>query len=200
MIEQPNLVLICSKFFLKYGSLPASAASKESVVPFLTPQLPALKGSRGEMSDMAANDSQDEKIDGPAVVADILNSMGGEKKNRLVRAIAKRSPELAAQIEEKLFNFDDLLNLHAKGFQILLQEIDQRDLVLSLKTTTQELREAIFNNLSSRRAEMILDEFEALPTVKIREVESAQRRILETLDELRTAGKITTRSPNDVYV
>jgi len=152
------------------------------------------------MSDMAANDSQDEKIDGPSVVADILNSMGGEQKNRLVQAIARRAPELAAQIEERLFNFDDLLNLHTKGFQILLQEVDQRDLVLSLKTATEDVRDAIFNNLSQRRAQMILDEFEALPTIKLRDVEAAQRRILETLDELRTAGKITTRSTGDVYV
>ena len=153
-----------------------------------------------EMRDMSDDNTQDEKIDGPAVVAEILNRMGGEKKNRLVQAIAARAPELAAQIEENLFRFDDILSLHTKGFQILLQEVSQRDLALSLKTASEEVKEAILNNLSQRRVQMVLEDFEALPTVKLKDVEAAQRRILETLDQLRTAGKITTRSAGDVYV
>lgn len=144
--------------------------------------------------------SEDESINGPKIAAAILNRMKGPAKERIVRAIQQREPELAVRIEENLFNFEELTELTPQGMQLLLQSVSQSDLVLSLKTASGQVREAVLRNMSERRQQILLDELAGLPPVRISEVEQAQRRILQVLDELRSLGKLRTQSKNDIWV
>lgn len=144
--------------------------------------------------------SKDETVDGPKIAAQILNAMQPERKARIVKAMTATDPQITSKVEENLFNFNDLLELTPQSMQLLLQEVNRRDLVLALKLAEETVSDFIYNNMSPRRAQMVKEDFEALPAIKLSEVQFAQRRIMEQVDELRAAGKLRTQSSNDVWV
>lgn len=142
----------------------------------------------------------DEVVDGPAVAAKILNSMRPQNRERIVKAIQGANPDLALRIEERLYNFEEIAELQPAGVQILIKEIEHRDLVLSLKTASANVKRVLFENMSERRQQIVNEDFSALPAVKLRDVEEAQRRIMQKLSALRTAGLLKTQSKNDIWV
>ena len=152
------------------------------------------------MKDPKDDPTPDETIDGAGVAAKILNSMRPEARARIVKAIQAAQPEVAVKIEEKLYNFEEIADLQPQGVQILLKEIDQRDLVLSLKTASENVKNILFENMSERRRQIVEEDFSALPQVKLRDVEEAQRRICIKLAALRTSGLLRTQSKNDIWV
>ncbi len=144
--------------------------------------------------------SKGEKVDGPKVAAQILNSMTAPNRARLVEAMKQAAPEITERVAENLFSFEDIVDLASQGVQILIKEIDQRDLVISLKSASQAVKRVLFSNMSERKCASVKEDFEALPKISNTEIEEAQFRILKKLDSLRTEGKIRTDSKKDVYV
>lgn len=144
--------------------------------------------------------TQDETVNGPRIAAEILNRMNSGRRERIVQAITKSDPEIAKKITVNLFTFEDIATLSTQGVQLLIKEVEQRDLVLSLKSTTAKLKEFLFSNMTERKRASVQDDFKALPPVLAGEVEDAQRRILDRLDQLRTSGKILTRGEHDTWV
>ena len=151
------------------------------------------------MSD-DSNKPKDEKVDGPAIAAKILQSMPQEKRVKLLKAIEARDPKISIKVTDNLFNFNDIATLTAQGVQILLSSIDQKDLVLSFKTASAEVKEIFLTNMSERKAVMVNEDFLSLGKVKLTDVEAAQRRILKVLDDLRTSGQIRSQNKNDMWV
>ena len=143
---------------------------------------------------------KDEPVDGPKVAADILNHMRPANKEKIVKAIQTSHPEIAERIEDSLYNFDDIAELAPQGVQTLLKEVQERDVVVSLKTASDKAKSAIFSNLSERKRRIVQSDFEALPSLRLSEVQEAQRRILKKLDELRTTGAVRTQGKHDVWV
>ncbi|MBN8549041.1 MAG: hypothetical protein J0M12_06980 [Deltaproteobacteria bacterium] len=152
------------------------------------------------MSDSDDDRTPDEKVDGAGIAAKILNSMRPEARARIVKAIQASQPEVAVKIEEKLYNFEEIADLQPHGVQILLKEIDPRDLLLSLKTASENVKKILFENMTERRRQIVEEDFATLPQVKLRDVEDAQRRIMVKLSALRTAGLLKTQSKNDIWV
>lgn len=143
-----------------------------------------------------------EPVDGARVAARILNRMSESNKKRIVSAIQATNPEIAARIQEKSFTFEDVATLSAKSVQILLNEVDHKDLVLSFKVASPKLREIMLSNMSERKRIMVEEDFAAMPPTRLAEVEEAKRRILSKADELRTSGRIQSvvGDSNDIYV
>jgi flagellar motor switch protein FliG len=144
--------------------------------------------------------SKDEIVNGLEVAAAILNRMNPAQKERIVKAMQTKSPEIAAKIEEKLFSFDMVLELTGQSVQILLTHVSPDDLLLSLKTASKEAKDHLLSNLSERRRTQIIDELLTLPLVRASEVEGAQRRIITKIDELQRSGVLRTRGTKDIYV
>lgn len=144
--------------------------------------------------------SQDEAIDGAKVAAQIINRMKENNKTKIIARIKATNPDIAQRIEEKMFRFDDIADLTDQGVQLLIKEIDHQSLVISLKTASAEVKEMLFKNMSERKKIMVEDDFINLPPMRLSEVETAQRSILNRLDQLRTAGAIRTNDVNDVWV
>lgn len=142
----------------------------------------------------------DEIVDGAGIAAKILNSMRPAARDRIVKAIQAAQPDVATKIEEKLYNFEEIADLQPQGVQILIKEIEHRDLVLSLKTASENIKKVLFENMSDRRRQIVEEDFGALPQVKLRDVEEAQRRIMMKLSALRTSGLLKTQSKNDIWV
>ena len=134
--------------------------------------------------------SKDEKVDGARIAAQILNNMPSPERARLVEAMKQADPSVIKKVSENLFSFEDIVELTARGVQLLIKEIDHRDLVISLKTASSKVKAVLYENMSERKRLSVDEDFNVLPKMPISEVEDAQFRILKRLDELRTAGKI----------
>ncbi|HYL19814.1 MAG TPA: flagellar motor switch protein FliG, partial [Burkholderiales bacterium] len=106
--------------------------------------------------------------------ADILNNMGGTLEATISSHIREVDPELAQKIQDKMFVFENLMDLDDRGIQLLLREVQSETLVVALKGTSDGLREKIFRNMSQRASEMLRDDLEAKGPVRLSEVEAEQ--------------------------
>lgn len=152
------------------------------------------------MANNERDNRDDEAVDGPKIAADILSRMKPAVQARLQKAIEAVDPAIAQKIADNIIRFDSIIELNTKGLQVLLKEIPHQDLVLSLKTASQTVKDILFNNMSERKQTMVREDLAALPPTRLSEIEQAQRRIVLKMDELRTSGAIRTDSKNDVWV
>ncbi|MDR3427985.1 MULTISPECIES: flagellar motor switch protein FliG [Silvimonas] len=127
---------------------------------------------------------------GVQMAADILNFMGGVVEASAITSVREYDPELAQRIQDKMFTFDNVLDIDDRGIQLLLREIQSDSLVIALKGTSPQLRDKIFKNMSQRAAEMLRDDLEAKGPVKLSEVESEQKEILKIVRRLADEGQI----------
>ncbi|WP_026263072.1 flagellar motor switch protein FliG [Chitiniphilus shinanonensis] len=127
---------------------------------------------------------------GVQMAAEILNFMGGVVEASAISSVREYDPELAQRIQDKMFTFDNLMDVDDRGIQLLLREIQSDSLVIALKGTSQALKDKIFKNMSQRAAEMLRDDLEAKGPVKLSEVESEQKEILKIVRRLADEGQI----------
>lgn len=130
---------------------------------------------------------------GPRAVAEIFNQLDSELSSELLTLIGEQNSELMESIRQKMFVFDDLMNLDANGVKELLARADRRQLTIALKGTNDELRQHLLKGMSQRGALMLLEDMEALGPVKIRDVEGAQQAIIAVLRQLETEGVLSLK-------
>ncbi|OPY10543.1 MAG: Flagellar motor switch protein FliG [Syntrophus sp. PtaU1.Bin005] len=135
-----------------------------------------------------ATTSQD--IGGVRVMADILNKMNRASENSILTALEDTDPELAAGIRNLMLTFDDILQLDDRGLQEILREISSEDIGKALKLVDEGLREKVFRNMSKRGAEMLKEELEIMPPIKVSEAEVSQRAIIEIAKKMEAEGRI----------
>jgi flagellar motor switch protein FliG len=129
-------------------------------------------------------------IGGIDAAANILNFMDSNASDLVMNQIAEHRSELAQEIQEKMFVFEDLASLDERGMQTVLREVQTSQLLLALRGVGEALKDKIFNNMSRRAAEMLRDDLEASPPAKLSEVELAQKEILTIVKRLADAGEI----------
>ncbi len=139
-------------------------------------------------------------IGGVDAVANILNFMDGGAADLVMSGIAEHRSELAQEIQEKMFTFEDLTTIDERGMQTLLREVSTAQLLLALRGVGTELKEKIFSNMSKRAAEMLRDDLEASPPAKLSEVELAQKDILAIAKKLADAGEIQMGAGGDELI
>ena len=135
-------------------------------------------------------DERRQVIPGKEAAAAILKRMRQEDTQFVIDELARSSPEIAERLKQALFTFEDLLRVDGRGMQQLLKEVPTDQLVLALKTASEELREKVFGNLSSRAAEMLREDLGSLGPVKVSDVEDAQRAIVDIALDLERDGRI----------
>jgi flagellar motor switch protein FliG len=127
---------------------------------------------------------------GPSTVAKVLNLTGGTLEKQLLEAIDKKNADIALQVKNLMFVFEDLKLLDGRAMQRLLREIDGKELALALKAASEELKQHIYSNMSERAAAALREELEFLGPVKVRDVEAAHTRIIEVMRNLEDQGEI----------
>jgi flagellar motor switch protein FliG len=127
---------------------------------------------------------------GEGMAAEILNFMGGVVEASALNTIREYDPELAQRIQDKMFTFENLIDVDDRGIQLLLREVSSESLIVAMKGTSETLRNKIFKNMSQRAAEMLRDDFEAKGAVKVSEVEAEQREILKVVRRLADEGQL----------
>ncbi|MGK5094727.1 flagellar motor switch protein FliG [Deltaproteobacteria bacterium TL4] len=130
------------------------------------------------------------KVGGVESVAEILNSLDKASETRILATIEESNPDLAEQIRELMFTFEDLVLVDSRQMQNVLKEIDQNDLVLSLKTAGDSVKELIFSSMSSRQADMVREDLEIMGPVKVSDVEAAQQKIITVVRKMEEAGTL----------
>ncbi|MCX5845040.1 MAG: flagellar motor switch protein FliG [Deltaproteobacteria bacterium] len=127
---------------------------------------------------------------GVAMVAEILNRMNRNTENTIMKSLDDTIPEIAAEIRKKMFTFEDILKLDDKSIRELLREVTTEDLARALKIVDDEMRGVIFRNMSKRGAEMLKEDIEMMPPIRLSEIEKSQRIILDATRKLEAEGKI----------
>jgi len=140
--------------------------------------------------EMKTAGSMAASVGGVEPVAEILNSVDKATETRILSSIEETNPDLAEQIRELMFTFEDMALIDAKQMQLVMKDVDQADMVLALKTASDAVKELIFSSMSSRAAEMVREDLENLGPAKLSDVEAAQQKIIKVVKKLEEAGTI----------
>jgi flagellar motor switch protein FliG len=140
------------------------------------------------------------KIGGPEKAAEILAHAGRTLEDELLTEIEDENPALAEEIRKHLFTFEDFLKVDDFAIQTLLREISTDDLKLALKGASPQVKEKFFRNMSKRAADLLKEELELMPPVRITEVEKAQQNIIRTAKKLEQEGKIVLTRGEEEFV
>jgi len=127
---------------------------------------------------------------GAKSVAQILNLAGRSTEKTILGDLEKRNPELATEIKNLMFVFEDLVLLDDRSIQRVLREVDSKELSLALKVATDEVKDAIFRNMSERASGLIKEELEFMGPVRLKDVEDSQMKIVEVIRSLEEEGEI----------
>ena len=130
------------------------------------------------------------KVMGPDNLAAILNATGSELEQEMLEALTSVDEELGDDVKEKMFIFDNLMQLDDRGFQRLVREVAQENLLTALKGVDEVLAERFFKNMSERAAEILREDMEASGPVKLADVEVAQKEIVRTAKKLADDGEL----------
>lgn len=123
-------------------------------------------------------------------VVQILNLVDRGTEKTILEALEVQDPELAEDIKKLMFVFEDIILIDDRSVQRMLRDVESQDLSLALKGSSPEVTNKIFNNMSSRAAEMLKEDIELMGPVRLRDVEEAQQRIVNVIRHLEETGEI----------
>jgi flagellar motor switch protein FliG len=130
------------------------------------------------------------QLGGIKCAANIMNFLEASAESQLIEGIKEVDEDIAQQIQDLMFVFENLKEIDNKGIQALLREVSSETLVIALKGADEEMRDKVFSNMSKRAAEMLKDDLSSRGPVKISDVEKAQKEILTTARRLAEMGEI----------
>ncbi len=129
-------------------------------------------------------------IGGVDSVVDILNAVDRGTEKHILESLEIEEPELADEIRKKMLVFEDILLLDDRAIQRVLRDVPTDDLALALKSTNEQVQNAIFNNMSKRLAVMIKEDMEFMGPVRMKDVEEAQQKVVNIIRKLEDSGEI----------
>ncbi len=141
-------------------------------------------------TEIMTSSMSDQQMGGARFMGEILNRMNRASESTIMTALEESDPELAVQLRNFMFNFDDVLKLDGRSIQELLREVSSEDLARAMKLVDEGMRERIYRNMSKRGAEMLREEIELMPPVRLSEVETSQRKIVDITKKLEADGRI----------
>lgn len=130
------------------------------------------------------------KLGGVEMAAKLMASLDRSTETDILASMEEVDPGMVDEIRNLRFTFEDILRIDDNGVQIVINEVQSEDLLVSLKTATDELKEKLFSNMSERAAQMLKEDLESLGPMKISEVEKAQQNIISVCKKLEENGKI----------
>jgi flagellar motor switch protein FliG len=138
---------------------------------------------------------------GIRTAAEILNFMSSNHEEGVLENVRQYDAELAQKIVDQMFVFENLLDLEDRAIQLLLKEVESEALIISLKGAPPALRQKFLSNMSQRAAELLAEDLDARGPVRVSEVETQQRRILQIVRNLAESGQIAIGGKaEDAYV
>jgi len=141
------------------------------------------------------------EIGGVNYVADIMNHIDRTTEKFVFDELTKTNPTLSDDIRKLMFVYEDILTLDDVTIQTVLRVVDAQDLAVAIKGSSEEIKELLLSNISSRARENILSDIEYLRNVRMSDVERAQQKIVETIRQLEESGEIViSRGGEDAII
>lgn len=127
---------------------------------------------------------------GTKSLVEVLNRVDRSTEKSILEALEEKNPDLAEEVKRLMFTFEDIILLDDRSLQQVLREIDSKDLALALKGANEDVKKKIFKNMSERAQTVLKEELEYMGPVRLRNVEEAQQRIVNTIRRLEETGEI----------
>ena len=132
---------------------------------------------------------------------EILNQVDRATEKTIMEALEEDDPELAEEIRKRMFVFEDIVTLDDRAIQLIIREVDSRDLALALKTASEEVADRIYRNMSKRAANLLKEDIEFMGPVRLRDIEEAQSRVVSVVRRLEESGDlIISRGEEDELI
>ena len=161
-------------------------ANMESVIPEYIREVENVLEQR--LAKMGMSDQT--AVGGLDSVVKIINCVDRGTEKFILESLDMLDAELSENIKRNMFVFEDITKLSNQAVQTVLKQVEQSDIAIALKGSSQEVKSLILSNLSKRLQEMILDDLEVMGPMKMRDVEEAQQKIVNTVRSLEESGEI----------
>lgn len=138
------------------------------------------------------------EVGGPRAVAEMFNRLGQKATKSTLSYIEQIDEQLANEIKEMMFTFEDIVNLDKNAIREILKVADKKDLTMALKAANDNLKQKFLDQMSTRASEQFIEEMQFLGAVRMRDVEAAQRKIVEAVQTLSEQGLIQVGEEEDV--
>jgi len=179
------------------GQVARSMASLDQVSPEIVGRLANLIQAKLQIT----GESNLEPCGGVRAVADLLNRVDPATGEEILQAIDEADQALGQSIRQLMFVFEDMLNLGQDALRKLLAQLDRKILTMALKGSSPEIKKHFTSVMSSRAAEMLIEDMGALGPVRIRDVQEAQQAVIATARSLQEKGEISlAASSSDEFV
>lgn len=129
-------------------------------------------------------------VGGIDYVADMMNHIDRSSERKIFEELDKKNPDLSQSIREKMFVFENILDMDDRSVQRFVRECESKDVVYALKTASDEMKSVFFKNMSKRMAETVRSDLEITTNIRLKDVEEAQQRIVNTIRKLEEQGEV----------
>ncbi len=130
-------------------------------------------------------------------VADMMNNIDRSTERKIFDQLSKSNPELAQDIRDKMFVFENILDMDDRSVQRFVRDLEVKDIVYALKSASEEMKTIFFNNMSKRMADSVRGDMEVTSNVRLKEVEEAQQRIVNVIRNLEEQGEVIIKKGGD---
>lgn len=130
------------------------------------------------------------QVGGLDTVVEFMNSLDRSTEKAILDKLSETDPELAEEIRRHMFVFEDVVKLDDRSVQMVLREVDTKDLSKALKGASEEIMNKIANNLSKRAGQLLKEEIEFMGPLRVVDVEEAQQKIVNVIRRLEESGEI----------
>ncbi len=129
-------------------------------------------------------------LGGVDFVADMMNHVDRSSERKIFEELDKNNPDLAQTIREKMFVFENILDMDDRSVQRFVRDCDTKDIVYALKSASEEMRTVFFSNMSKRMSDSVRADLEITTNVRLKDVEEAQQRIVNIIRKLEEQGEV----------
>jgi len=209
-LEHPQIISIVLSFLDPDQAAEVLSEFPERVRPDIIMRIATLDGIQPaalqeldeilEKQFSGANNVKSSSLGGVKTAANILNLIEGTIESNIIEQVTSADQDLAQEIQDNMFVFENLIDVDDRGIQTLLREVASDQLLLALRGAEEGLKEKIFRNMSKRAAEMLRDDLEAAAPVRLSDVEAAQKEILSVTRRLADAGEIMLGGGGEDFV
>ena len=129
-------------------------------------------------------------VGGIDFVADMMNNIDRSTERKVFDQLGKSNPDLAQDIRDKMFVFENILDMDDRSVQRFVRDLDTKDVVFALKNASEDMKATFFNHLSKRMADSVRGDMEVTSNVRLKDVEEAQQRIVNVIRHLEEQGEV----------
>jgi len=209
-LEHPQIIAIVLSFLDADQAAEVLSVFPERVRPDIIMRIATLDGIQPaalqeldeilEKQFSGASNVKSSSLGGVKTAANILNLIEGSIESKIIEQVTASDQDLAQEIQDNMFVFENLIDVDDRGIQTLLREVASDQLLLALRGADEGLKEKIFKNMSKRAAEMLRDDLEAAAPARLSDVEAAQKEILAVTRRLAEAGEIMLGGGGEDFV